>query len=356
MGNGHIENVARIGVLQPGAHVGSHAGPYDLRLMPTDGVEGQCRTVHIRIPDLAVGHKSQLDERLEAVADTDHETVPLIQELHGLLAHCLVPEEGGNELSRAIRLITAGEAARNEDHLGFCKLSCHLCYGLCDVLTRHVPHHHDLRLQAGITAGLGRVVLTVVAREDRNQHLRLCGRHSRRNPLLLAVIRNAEVDCITLCCRHAVAGEYGLQLLLIGLGKRCQGKRRLVVTDFCCLCHNTCICHDDTSLLQCRVLVQRIHRYTVPKLQQEGTILVAEDVLQRQTRCEGEAQAVAHALLQHCLSQSAVGRCISGSQLALCHQTMNLGKLREEALLLREVLLIGGTNPEHLMSCCLVFR
>ena len=48
--------------------------------MAADCVVCECGAVFIGVDDLAVGHQTQLDQRLEAVADTQHQTVPIIQQ------------------------------------------------------------------------------------------------------------------------------------------------------------------------------------------------------------------------------------------------------------------------------------
>ena len=67
--------------------------------------------------DIAVGHQTQLDEGLEAVADAQHQSVPVFQQLHGGVGHLGVAEEGGDELGGAVGLVAAGEAAGDEDDL-----------------------------------------------------------------------------------------------------------------------------------------------------------------------------------------------------------------------------------------------
>ena len=53
----------------------------DPTLVTTNGVVGQRGAACIGIDDLAVRNKAQLDQRLEAIADTTHQAITIIQEL-----------------------------------------------------------------------------------------------------------------------------------------------------------------------------------------------------------------------------------------------------------------------------------
>ena len=59
--------------------------------MAADGVVGQGGAGLIGVDDLAKGHEAQLDKGLEAVADTQHQPVPLVQEGHHLLPDGRIP-------------------------------------------------------------------------------------------------------------------------------------------------------------------------------------------------------------------------------------------------------------------------
>ena len=71
----------------------------------------------VGVDDLTVGDKTQLDERLETVADAQHQAVPVFQQVHGGVPHLRVAEEGGDEFGGAVRLVAAGEAAGDENDL-----------------------------------------------------------------------------------------------------------------------------------------------------------------------------------------------------------------------------------------------
>ena len=138
VGDGHIEHIAHVHRAQPGAHVGGHTGADDPGLVAADDVVGQGGHVAVTVHDLAIGHQTQLHQSLEAVADTQHQAVPVIQQVGDLLLDGGVAEEGGDELAGAVGLVAAGEAAGDEDHLGIGNLGGELLHAagnvLCDYL------------------------------------------------------------------------------------------------------------------------------------------------------------------------------------------------------------------------------
>ncbi len=85
--------------------------------MAADGVERERGALVVHGADVAVRHQAQLHERLEAVADTEHQPVALLQKLANRLGHLGRAEERRDELRRAVRLVASREAAGNHDDL-----------------------------------------------------------------------------------------------------------------------------------------------------------------------------------------------------------------------------------------------
>ena len=85
--------------------------------MAADDIVGECREGLVGIHDPSVGHEAELDERLEAVADTEHQAVALLKQRRDLLLDRSAAEEGRNELGAAVGLVAAGEAAGDHDDL-----------------------------------------------------------------------------------------------------------------------------------------------------------------------------------------------------------------------------------------------
>ncbi len=90
--------------------------------MTADGVERQCRALGGHRHDVAVWHQAELDQRLEAVADAEHQTITVVQQVAHGLSHGRGPEERGDELGGAVRLVAAGEAAGDHDDLALLDL------------------------------------------------------------------------------------------------------------------------------------------------------------------------------------------------------------------------------------------
>ena len=85
--------------------------------MPVDRVESQGRRVR-RLPhDLAVRQKPQFDQRLEAVADTESQSVSLIQKLHNRFFDLRILERRREKFGRTVRLVACGKSAREHDDL-----------------------------------------------------------------------------------------------------------------------------------------------------------------------------------------------------------------------------------------------
>ena len=122
----------------------------DAALVAADEVEGQRRAASSSVStDLAVGHQTQLDERLEAVADaaaSGRRAAPAASWTPSLDGG--VAEERGDELAGAVRLVAAGEAAGQNDHLralsdAFAKL---LHADGAHAAALRLSHDDDLRL------------------------------------------------------------------------------------------------------------------------------------------------------------------------------------------------------------------
>ena len=102
---------------EPRRFVRRNAGAHYSRLVARDGVEGERRAIFVRVDYLAVGDESELYQRLEAVADSAHESAPVFKQVGDSLFYRGVSEECRDELSAAVRLVAAGEAAGDKYHL-----------------------------------------------------------------------------------------------------------------------------------------------------------------------------------------------------------------------------------------------
>ena len=70
--DGHGKHVACLGACQPRGLGAGDPGVSHLADMAANGIKGQGGVVLLNVHNLAVGHQTQLDQRLEPVADTQH--------------------------------------------------------------------------------------------------------------------------------------------------------------------------------------------------------------------------------------------------------------------------------------------
>ena len=160
--------------------------------------------------NLAVGHQAQLDERLEAVADAQGQAVALVQQTVDGVGHRRVAEEGRNELGGAVRLVAAGETARQHQNLRLVKLLHQRLAALGHVSGGEVLQNQNVRIAAGTAEGAGRVVFAVRAGEHRDDDPRRRQAHSGGHTL---VGRAVMLQCGYEFTGLAV-GEHRLELLL----------------------------------------------------------------------------------------------------------------------------------------------
>ena len=99
--------------------------------MAADCVERQCWIV-VGKPrfDLAVGDEAELDESLEAVTDTDSETVAFVEKLLDGFRDARIAERRGDELAGTVGLVTRGETAREGDDLRIVNSCQYVFYGI----------------------------------------------------------------------------------------------------------------------------------------------------------------------------------------------------------------------------------
>ena len=85
--------------------------------MPADRIEGKRGTLLVRRCDFPVRDETELDQRLESVADTANQAESGIQQICQRFADSPIAEERLNEFSGTIRFISAGESAGNKQDL-----------------------------------------------------------------------------------------------------------------------------------------------------------------------------------------------------------------------------------------------
>ncbi len=95
------------------------------------------------------GHQAQLDQRLEAVADAQHQAIAGLEQVADRLGDLGSAEERRDELGGAVGLVAAREAAGDHDDLACTDAAGKLVGALGDGLGREVVDHEDVGLGAG---------------------------------------------------------------------------------------------------------------------------------------------------------------------------------------------------------------
>ena len=97
VGDGHAVDLAGGGLHQPGGETAAHPRPHNGRLMPPNGVVGQGGAVPVRVPDFPEGDQPQLHQGLEAVADAQHQAVPVLQQVVDGVRQSGIAQEGDDK-------------------------------------------------------------------------------------------------------------------------------------------------------------------------------------------------------------------------------------------------------------------
>ena len=116
MADGNIVYIAFLEGGEPRGTGGGHAGAHQSRDVTVDIVTIQCRGVGSHIAQLAKWQQTGLDERLEAVADTEHQALTVQQVFHRRFDLRMV-EHVGDELAAAVGLVTQAETAGQCENL-----------------------------------------------------------------------------------------------------------------------------------------------------------------------------------------------------------------------------------------------
>ena len=173
MADGNVVNVAHLATRKPGAQIRRHTRAHQAALVTADLVERERGARIVHGADVAIRHQAQLHERLEAVADAQHQAVAVLQQVAHRLGHFRSAEERRDELRGAIGLVAAGKTARQHDNLAFADKLSQALRAFSDGSRRQVV---DDERRCGGTRALERVsgiVFAVRAREHRDDHARL---------------------------------------------------------------------------------------------------------------------------------------------------------------------------------------
>ena len=304
VGDRNGNDVADFAFCEPRGLVGSDAGADDAGLVTADGVERQRRAGFVGVDDLTVGNEAQLDECLEAVADTCHQTVAVVKQIGDRFLDSACTEECRDELTRAVRFVTAGEAAGNEDDLGLADLLCKDIDGLCNGCAGEVVDDEDFGFDACIGKCLCGVEFTVGTREDGDQNARFCDSDLRCDAGLCDM--GERRDFMLFLIVVDVAGEDALKLAFVNGEQVGQLQCFLAAGDLAVIGGRT----DNDCTARC----------SSGQLQQECAVVVAEHFLDRELLVISEADAVTECHLHDSFRNAAVGGRVSGCDLAVAHE------------------------------------
>ena len=187
--------------------------------MATQGVEGQGRVVLLNLGNPAIGHQPQLDQRLEAVANAQHQAIPSFQQLGNRLGYSGIAEGSSDKLAGAIRLVAAGKAAGQHDDLSVLNRFHHRLDGFLNICGRQVLYDKHIGFSACSFKRPGGIHLAVCAGERGNKHSRL----GVLNGGSLLISFRIQGHLAEIGLRLGSGGEHFLQGLLPGL---CQGRQR----------------------------------------------------------------------------------------------------------------------------------
>src|SRR5699024_3044074 len=141
--------------------------------MTADCVISQCGRIFFLPADLAVGNKSQLDQRLETVADSKGKTISLIQELHNRFFDLRVLECCGKKFRGAVRLVASGKSDGEHNDLRLGDPSFKPLHSITDVFRRKMTEYLHVHFRSRPFKSAGTVILTVSSGEYRNKYSRL---------------------------------------------------------------------------------------------------------------------------------------------------------------------------------------
>ena len=318
VGDGDGVHVANLGLRQPRGEVRRHAGAHQAALVAADGVERQRRAFGGHRHDIAVRHQAKLDQRLETIADTEHQTITVVQQVTHRFGNGRSAEERGDELGGTIRLVAAGEAARNHDDLALLDFLNQSCGGLSHSSRGEVVH--DERAHVGTRAlesGCG-IVFAVVAGEHGDDHMRLGDTGAGVHGLLRSFEGNS-LNGLALLVALGTVREHGFDAALPSVLQFGQIKR---LTG----CHELVGLGGLADLADLDQIGHSWNLRVVRKLDDEGTIGRGEQVVHADAIGQLHADLVADRHLEDCLGGRAIARRGHGQSIAEIGELLDCGE------------------------------
>ena len=148
MRNRNGKHIAGSRFRKPGRFVGGNPGAHQARLVPSDSVISQCGAIFVSVNNLAERNKTQLNQRLETVANAAHQSVAVFKQIIYFCLNFFISEKRRNKLARTVRLIAARKTARNKDNLRFLDFLCKIVRRICNSFCGKVVNDNNFRRSA----------------------------------------------------------------------------------------------------------------------------------------------------------------------------------------------------------------
>ena len=337
-------DVSHGGPAQPGGERRSDSGAYQTALMASDRVEGQGRIVLGHRHDMPERHQTELDQRLEAVADAEHQAVAIIEEVTDGISDFGGAEECGDEFRRAIGLVATRESSGQHHDLAVADGGSQCTGALRNRLRAQVVDDHRLHLGAGTSERTGRIIFAVGAGEHRNHHPWLGD--VLRMVFDAHLLRTDRPDLFT--CR--AVWENLFDPGFPGLLQRSQieglrrGAQRIVLAGH-------------TDLTKRHILGERWDFGIRRQLNHEAAIAWLEEGVGIDAVIQIQTDAIAECHREQGLGQASVTGCRDGQCRTLADQGFHSGNRRDQTVCLRSetVLLVVGFNQQHAVARSLEF-
>ena len=85
--------------------------------MATDIVVGESRCAALGVTNFAVGNEAGFDESLEAVTDSEDESIAVLEEVHDGIGDAWAAENGGNKFAGSCGFVSGAKAAGEDKDL-----------------------------------------------------------------------------------------------------------------------------------------------------------------------------------------------------------------------------------------------
>ena len=244
-----------------------------------------------------------------------------------------VAQEGRNELTGTVRLVTAGEAARQDNHLRLTDGVFELLSALAEGIRGEVADYDDLSCAACILNRTGGVVLAVGAREYRNNGQRLCTLDRRSGSIALGEGNLGQMLVGSSC----LGREYALELAF-------KGSRQLV--------KRYGLTGNRDLLVVGGVADQPVSREFGCGFDQNAAEVLEIQRVRREGIVHLKADFVAERHFAHALSDTAGGQRPRGNRLAGRDQVCDLVPHElERGVIRRAVLIVRCVEEVNRMAC-----